>query len=167
MSLWDLVAQARTYAGLTPVASAPSGYFQTRLRDGSLGYYQRRFDDCLQAAIASCLQMPPHRVPDLELLSRLSLGDEFEQVDRLAMTVMDHWFERLGLTFTRHAHLPKTGRWIGVTHGPPGSFDAHCLLMSGKDVLFDPYIYNVFPPGKDDPPSPLDWDDLDYGITID
>jgi hypothetical protein len=150
---------------MTQVASACSGWFQSTLRDGSLGYFQRRFDDCLQAAIASSCQIPPHRVPDLGLLGHLSSGLEFELVNRAARESMDQWFERAGLTFRRHAILPKTGRWIGVTYGPPGSFEGHCLLMSGKDVLFDPS--NIFPPGKDDSPSSRDWGDIDYGITLD
>jgi hypothetical protein len=59
--------QIYRHAGLLPVPmngspakGLKSGYFSTRLRDGSLGYLQRRTDDCLQAAIASCLQVPLH-----------------------------------------------------------------------------------------------------------
>ena len=61
-------------ASLRPVPIARSvargvnaGYYMTPLRDGSSGYLQRRPDDCLQAALASCLQIPPHKIPDLHL----------------------------------------------------------------------------------------------------
>jgi len=63
------LANLRRELGLAPVPSAPFGYFQAPLRDGTTGYFQRRTDDCLQAAIASCCQIPPHLVPDLHLHS--------------------------------------------------------------------------------------------------
>src|SRR5579862_7033844 len=52
------LADLRRAAGVRPVAVRGSaayglqlGYFEARLRDGSTGYFQRRTDDCMQAAL--------------------------------------------------------------------------------------------------------------------
>jgi hypothetical protein len=61
------LAKVRRQMGMQPVLvngsraqGLKAGYFKMRLRDGTVGYFQRRTDDCVQASIASLLQMPPH-----------------------------------------------------------------------------------------------------------
>jgi hypothetical protein len=47
-----------------------------------------------------------------------------------------------------------------------GIYSDHCLLMSGRDCLFDPR--DPAPtPGKDPPATDLDPSGIDYGIIID
>jgi len=68
------IAKFRGQLGMQPVPingspkqGRQAGYFQMRLRDGTTGYFQRGADDCLQASIASCIQVKPHLVPVLNI----------------------------------------------------------------------------------------------------
>jgi len=156
-------------AGLHPVAVKGSvarglamGHFSTPLRDGTFGYLQRRTDDCLQAAIASCVQIGPHQIPDLHLLQQL-YSKGFEETWAAANKKMGRWADKHGVTVVRHAKpKPSARRWIGVIAGEDGSA-AHCLLMNKRDCLFDPACLYL-------PPSPehsmYDPVDIDYAITI-
>jgi len=165
------IAKKRRRTGLQPVRiggrremGSRSGYFQTKLRDGSLGYFQRRFDDCLQAAIATCLQIPPHKVPDLHIEDQLAAGKEPDDVKQANREKMRRWLDGHGVTIVYHpTHLPTSGgRWIGVVRDTySGYFADHCMVMSGHDALFDPSAHL--------PSEPLKYDigDVDYGITID
>jgi hypothetical protein len=144
-----------------------AGYFGHRLRDGTFGYLQRRLDDCLQAAVASLLEVPMHEVPDLNLHKQiLSGGCDQKDVLRAANERMDRWIAQSGLTVNCHAAPPISGRWIGVVLGSDSDVanGDHCLLMSGRDCLFDPAEY--VPPSGDRPASLLGIEDVDYAITI-
>jgi hypothetical protein len=138
-----------------------AGYFATRLRDGSLGYLQRRTDDCLQAAIATCLQIPPHEVPDLHIARQLFAGKDPEEIDRGIARTMGRWEDEHGVTVRYHARPPTSARrWIGVVT-ETADYDDHCLLLSRRDRLFDPA--NLLPSVT---VSQYDATDCDYGITI-
>ena len=143
-----------------------AGYYAMRLRDGSLGYVQRRADDCLQAAIASCLQVPMHQVPDLQINRQLAAGTDPEELDRAIRETMGRWLAVQGVRFVLHAgSLPTSGRWIGVARGPSLDDRAaadHCLLMVGRDCLLE----TSRPVGDLDRELRLGYEDVDYGITI-
>jgi hypothetical protein len=167
------LAKVRRQAGMQPVAingsrsgGLKAGYFQIRLRDGTIGYFQRRTDDCVQAVIASLLQMPPHLVPDLHLDELLAAGRDPEEIDRMIDEQFSRWTGQHGLTIVFHATSPTWAkRWIGmVTTGDP--FSDHTMLMGGHDCLFDPaHLLAPRDPGsialENYTPA-----DIDYGITI-
>jgi hypothetical protein len=135
------------------------GYFSTRLRDGTLGYFQRRFDDCLQAAIASLLQTPMPTVPDLRIGQKLANGMDHEELEREIAGQMGRWVDRCGVTVYLHTSPPTfERRWIGVIPSEiPGG--EHCLLMTGSDYLFDPS--SPFPPTNKRDPT-----EIEFAITI-
>jgi hypothetical protein len=139
------------------------GYFMTPLRDGTHGYFQRRTDDCLQAAVSSCSQIPPHRVPDLHIDQLLLAGKEPEEIMRIIGEKMTVFMGKHGVTIRVHPSPPTSGRWIGVVPAGGVFFD-HCLLMNGRDCLFD--TASLLPPGKDQAVSERDPADIEYGITI-
>jgi hypothetical protein len=133
------------------------------LRDGTLGYFQRKTDDCLQAAIASCVQTPPHLVPELRIDEQLMRDRDPEEIELGNNVKMGRWVDQHGVTISRHTALPSAAkRWIGVV--PSDGTSQHCLLMTGRDVLFDCASLTV--PGKDEPVSPYSYDDVDYAIVI-
>jgi hypothetical protein len=166
------MAKLRRVLGVQPVAVNGSraqglreGYFQAALRDGSTGYFQRRSDDCLQAATASFLQMPPDLVPDLLLEEQIAAGCEPDEIERNAWALLAPWLDQHGLAMMLHPTPPTTTkRWIGVTYSEQ-LYSDHCLLMTGRDVIFDPW--RLLPPGKDHDASPYTLDDVAYGITYD
>jgi hypothetical protein len=138
-----------------------AGYFMTRLRDGSVGYFQRRLDDCLQAAIASHVQVAPHQVPDLHLDQLLLAGKDPEEIRHIGREKLRRWTEKHGVTIMLHSSPPTSARrWIGVVPaaGGEGSFD-HCLIMSGRECLFNTSSLL--------PDSEYDAAGIEYGITID
>jgi hypothetical protein len=139
------------------------GWFRTQLPDGTPGFFQRRLDDCLKAAIASCAQVPPHSVSDPQLEALIAAGTDPEQIERVADHKLDVWAQQAGVTIRVHATPPRTGRWIGVVPAAD-SYNDHCLLMSQRDCLFDPA--RLFAPSKDEPVSTLDPRDIEYGISL-
>jgi hypothetical protein len=166
------LAKVRCQVGMHPVTMDGSrergreaGYFQMPLRDGTTGYFQRRTDDCLQAAIASCLQIPPYLVPDLQIDQQRIDDKEPEEIEGAGWQAMGRWMHKNGVTIKVHPG-PKTTsrRWIGVVTSAYDSSTDHCLLMSGRDCLFD--AASLVPPGKDEPVSMYEHADIDYAITI-
>ena len=87
-----------------------------------------------------------------------------ELLEREIEAKMIRWMEQRGVTVVFHSSPPiSERRWIGVvTTG--GLYSDHCLLMSGRDCLFDPA--SLLPPRRDQPVSGYDLADIDYGITI-
>jgi hypothetical protein len=140
-----------------------AGYFMKRLRDGSVGYLQRRVDDCLQAAIASCCQIPIHKVPDLRIDTQLYVErKDPEEIERGVAEKMTRFMREYGITIMAYpSRLPTQGRWVGVVPRP-GIYSDHCLLMDGKNVLFD--TTNLM---DDEIRSRIyDYADIEYGITF-
>jgi hypothetical protein len=73
---------------------------------------------------------------------------------------MRQWADQHGVTIRYHAVPPKSERrWIGVVKADDAWSD-HCLLMNGRDALFDPA--SMLPGEK------MLYQDAepDYGITI-
>jgi hypothetical protein len=167
------LAKFRRQARLRPVkvngkrgVGRKMGHFEVVLRDGTVGYLQRRHDDCVQASIASLLQMPPHRVPDLRL--DVHIGDRIdpEEIGRIGDQQFGQWTAKFGLTIKMHANPPMSARrWIGVIE-KDDPFSNHCLIMHKRDCLFD--ASHILPPGKDDPVIGMNHtvDDITYGVTI-
>ena len=146
---------------------AALGWFQAPLRDSStLGYLQRRPDDCVRAALASLLQTAPHTVPDIGLAMLLAAGRDPEELERYVGLKLGVWLETNAVTLRAHpARLPLTSRrWIGIVGGGDEDPTGHCLLMDRRDVIFDTAW--LVPPRKDEPPSWNSVDDVNVGLTI-
>jgi hypothetical protein len=148
----------------SPAKGAEAGYFMTTLRDGTMGYLQRRSDDCFQVAVASLLQVPAHLVPDWQLDRQIAAGKEHEQIERDIWGTLQQWWTEQSVTVTFH-HTPPTSarRWVGVIETGKDYSD-HCLLMSRRDCLFDPS--KLLPSRKDEPASEWDPNDISYGVTL-
>jgi hypothetical protein len=139
-------------------------FYMTELRDGTVGFLQRRIDDCLAAAVASCAQISPYLVPDLNMEQQTAAGKDPEQVVRAANAKLGRWMDENGVGLRFHASPPWSARrWIGVIRDPRPLSD-HCLLMAGRDCLFDGA--QALPKAHDQPASNHDPADIDYGITI-
>lgn len=139
------------------------GYFQKRLRDGTLGYHMRRVDDCFQAAVASCLQVQPHLVPDMQIVDQIAGGKDPEQILQEGWQKMSVWAEAQGVRMVVHPLPPVTARrWIGVSFAL-GAFQGHCLVMNKRDALFDPL---GAPISGAEFAVATSVDDLDFGITF-
>jgi len=157
-----LAAKLRRALGLDEVPGAPAGYFQANLSDGSTGFFQRRADDCEQAAIATVVGLPMHRVPDLELHVNLFSSNDYEATLAAANATMCAWLAEHHITVRHHPTPPLTGKWIAVT-GDLSGFNSHCLVMNGRDVLFDPASLAPGLPGL----LGSDWrEDFNVAMTI-
>jgi len=116
------------------------GYYERRLVDGSLGYFMRRADDCLQAAIATCLEVPPMIVPDLRVDQNRTAGMDPEEITQASVAAMCRWAEVIGVQIMVHPSPPTSAqRWIGVLPRS-GLFNDHCLVLSGRTVVHDPMV---------------------------
>lgn len=147
------------------------GYFETLLSDGTLGYFQRRTDDCAQAAIATLIQMSIDQVPDTQLDKQLLEGKDSDRIIETVARQYAEWTEKYELTILKYETPPvEATRWIGVVTSGGSEFNDHCLVMSGQDVLWD--ATRLLPAGKYEPI--LTWgrdrnltvEDIDYGIII-
>lgn len=111
-----------------------------RLADGTLGYWveKNRADDCLRAALATCLQVAPEDVPDPRLDDRRDQGWSVERVEFYAREELAEWLDGRGLRKVVHRRPPTwRRRWIGVICRS-GVFSDHCLVMSRGELLHDP-----------------------------
>jgi hypothetical protein len=165
-----LVRDLRVAAGVTPVPikgsrgkGIRSGFFQARMLDGAVGYFQRRHDDCLTAGLASLAQMQPHLVPDLQLNKLAAEGLEPEQIEDHANAQLERWQAKYGLEARVHLYPPTTGRWVAVI-GTPMDGNDHCVVMKDRTPIFDPSL--ALPRGKDEPPTDWDLNDMLYSITV-
>jgi hypothetical protein len=142
------------------------GYFTAPLVDETWGALQRRPDDCLRAGIATFLQTPAHTVPDLRLGELTAAGSDPEQMDRIIGRVTGGWLEKNAITLRAHAtKLPVTSkRWVGVVGGEDDESTSHCVLMQGREVIFDTAW--LLPLRKNEPLSWNSLDDVSFGLTI-
>ena len=138
-----LDAALRAHAILTP--------HSVRLRDGTIGYYAPgRFDLCYTAAVATCLQVPEayhwhapypnvYCLPDTKTQERTRRGDPAEQIQRDTWLAWARWCDAWGLQMWLHKPVSPapTGRWVGIVDSRDPR-EQHCLVMHGKDVLFNP-----------------------------
>jgi hypothetical protein len=113
------------------------------LADGSVGYVVRapRTDDCLPAAIATCLQVPIEDVPDPEIDRRLAAGESAEEIRVSTWEQLVEWLAERGLQIVVHGSFPRPApeRWIGVVR-IDGAFNDHSMVMAGEEVLCDPTL---------------------------
>jgi hypothetical protein len=116
---------------------ARGGYYRADLPDGTAGYMMRRFDDCLQAAIATALQIPMHNVPDLRIDERIADGADPEELNRIVWQEMSRWAQRIGVLIEIRPRLPQTGLWIGIEHAE-GLYNGHSYVMRNRRILHDP-----------------------------
>lgn len=112
----------------------------TQLHDGTRGHYCARLDDCWRAAAATVLQIPPRQIPDPRLHARLRAGEDPETVNQDAWAGFARFLQGRGWTMHVHANrLPTySKRWIGVVLAPDRPLHDHCMVMCGREVLFDP-----------------------------
>jgi hypothetical protein len=168
------LANLRRKARMRPVAVGGSravgsklGYFETTLRDGTIGYFQRRTDDCVQAALATLLQMPIDRVPDLRLDRRTWIdGMHPDELQRAIEPAFAEWTARYGLTIVAHATPPRWAkRWIGLMSAP-GVFERHCVVMTRADYLWD--VSHLLVPHKDETVAINGYTlhDVSIGVTV-
>jgi hypothetical protein len=142
-----------------------AGYYAIRLRDGRSAMSSAALMIAFKAAIASCLQIPMHEVPHLQVNQQLDVGKEPEEVEQATDEALSRWLTEQGVRLVVHSgHLPTTGRWIGVVRGPvrgefarrplPGDTRPDCLFETSKPV------------GEFDRAVRFGYEDVDYGITI-
>lgn len=110
-----------------------------RLSDGTTGYAMVRTDDCLRAAVATCIQVDIDEVPDARIDERLAAGESVERVDRESWRQMVEWLGGRGYEVVEHAKPPNRGRWLGIVEIPQ-AFQSHTMVMAGRLVLFDPAV---------------------------
>lgn len=117
------------------------------LDDGRVGYYQRREDDCMAAAVATLMQVPVSDVPDPRIDERLARGDDPAEINARAASDLAAWLAEFRLRLVRH-RPPPVGRngWLGVSPGD-GRFGDHVAVMSNNRVVFDPAANWPTPPG--------------------
>jgi hypothetical protein len=112
----------------------------SRLPDRSTGYAMRRTDDCLQAAVATCLEIPMSDVPDSHIDDMLARGASVAAVDRAAWEQLTAWLASRGLAPVEHDKPPThLKRWIGIVPAAQ-AFQSHSLVMAGTKILFDPAV---------------------------
>jgi hypothetical protein len=125
-------------------------------------------DDCLQAAIATCTQVPIEQVPILMLHQRLERGEDPDEISRIGWTRIVEWAGKRGLALAiwEYDELPvPRRRWIGVavprrsargyrfedgtviSAAEAGQFADHCFVMAHDQLLFDPACSVKSPPG--------------------
>jgi hypothetical protein len=135
---WDLIEIGLARLDAARRAADADGQATTRLRDGTTGYYMRQGDDCWPAAIATVLQVPLEQVPDLRLDERVRSGEDPEEVSLSSWDTIEDWLRGRGLRMVVHRIVPAPRRrWIGVVP-VQGDFQSHCLVMAGRELLFDP-----------------------------
>lgn len=155
------------YKGSIPKGIA-RGYFKSPLTGGTFGYLQRRPDDCVQAALASYLQVPPYVVPAFDVDRLIAAGKDPEEIERISGGKVGRWLDKNAVTLVSHpTRLPvAAARWIGLLGGKDDdpTANAHALLMDGRTVIFDTAW--LVPPRKDEPVSQYALDDIEVGFTI-
>jgi hypothetical protein len=127
----EAAAERKLYgAGKAAVHAAPATRpgnmtFQHRmvaqLEDGSVGYAMlgERGDDCLRAAIATCLQVPPNEVPDPDIDRRVIAGHDPDRINLDTWTRLLAWLQGRGLNLVYHdTPAVDCERWIGVWAPP-------------------------------------------------
>ena len=93
-----------------------------RLDDGTVGYAMApdRTDDCLRAAVATVLQVPPEEVPDPRLRSRVDAGHDIDAINAQSWAQLERWLDGRGLRLVFHETVPTDqARWVGVCPAPP------------------------------------------------
>lgn len=160
-----VMAKLRELYGV-PKVELPAGvyaepsWYQTTLEDGSMAYFQRRLDDCLVAAVATLLEVPPYLVPDVNAYDMAIAGESNAAISAARAAAMSEWLAGRGLSMHRCDVSEVTERrWIGVVDGDLGTFGSHCLLMDDSRVFFNPGKFLPHLPPKKQPK-------IDYAIVI-
>jgi hypothetical protein len=119
------------------------------LPGGRTGYYQRSQTDCLQAAAATCLQVP---YEDLEGIRHY--------LDLYIFAAQ----REMSIRFHRHDELPPTpDLWIALTPKFAGYNGArHTVVGEGEREFFDPASGWRFEDGTRPPGA----DEIDIGISF-
>ena len=116
-----------------------------RLADGDVGYFQRTQMGCLRAAVATVLQLPYRKVPELPDVAATA-----------------RWGRQMGLAVDLHNHPASwKRRWVALS--PPYEGGArHTLVMAYDRLYFDPASGWEFEGGRHAPPVAQ----LEYGLTL-
>lgn len=108
-----------------------------------------RYDDCLQAAVATATQVPIQNVPALELHKQFCQGADPDAISRDAWARFEQFASGRGMQMVFHDTVPAARRrWIAVAVRPK-LFGDHCFVMSHDRLLFDPGISLRRPPGRE------------------
>lgn len=104
----------------------------TALPDGSVGVYQRRQDDCMRAALATCLAISYEEAPDWEARPEDGRAAELAGWDSLS-----RWATARGLRLRFHNSIPEDlDRYIVVGAGWKDGFRHVAAVMNGH--VFEP-----------------------------
>lgn len=113
---------------MPPSRAATSGLVrrpQERLNDGTIGYTMIRHDDCLRAAVATALQVPPAEIPDPRIEQRLLAGEEPDSTADHVWTILAAWLAGRGLQIVRHevTIISKDAEMVEPTNPPLADAD--------------------------------------------
>lgn len=144
------------------------GWYKTRLRDGTDGYFMRRGDDCSTATVATLVGCHPSLVPDPHEMQRILSGTDPLEVMAGLDDAYEVFAEQAGVRLRQTTEPPFwSRRWIGVVERDPDNPLAnHLMVMSGRELLFDTaHTY----PHPDNQHTMLDgWgvDDISFGYVL-
>ena len=128
-----------------------------------------RTDDCLQAAIATCLQVGIEEVPDPDIDNQLRAGKDPDEIGEAVWSRIAAWAGTRGLALRYWEDVPVAReRWIGIVaerdpDAPP--FNDHCIVMDHNRIVFEPMCSVIPPPGTrmvDHDPA-----DISSGLSFD
>lgn len=134
------VATVGELSGEALLRARHAGYLPLADDQGDVerGWLMSRLDQCLQAATATCLQIPMVEVPDARIDERIEAGENPERLDTDSWDEFCEWAASRGYSVVVHATLPThLRRWIGVC-ALDGLFRSHCLVMEYDRIRFDP-----------------------------
>lgn len=157
-----------TTDGLDAEHAMRAGFYKTRLRDGTDGYMMRRTDDCSTATVATLAGVHPSLVPDPEGMRNIVMwGRDPEQV----LAELDDEYEvfaaKTGIRLRFHSSPPVwSKRWIAVVEKDEDQpLESHLMVMSGRDLLFDPA--HIAPNDGETALEGWGMDDVSLGYTLD
>ena len=123
----------------TGVEASGAPFFSQSVADGRVAVFQRRTDDCLQAALATVMGINPWQIPDLRICERLASGADTEEVAAASEATTAEWCADNGLRLRRRDREDHgADLWVGVVNSHGAAYRSHCLVLAGEDVVFDP-----------------------------
>lgn len=135
-------APSHTVTISTPIGPVKAllPHLTCELPDGRTGHYQRRQDDCMGAALATCLQVAYEDVPDQ------SAAPGTYADDVASWTALSEWVRDRGMRLRFH-NRPPEGCQAYIAVGPAGEDRYRHVFVVVGDHIFDPGSGFKFPAG--------------------